>query len=142
MTLFQKDQVRRLRSEGMGYLKISACLGVSKNTIKSYCKRNNIRRVVAVPETKQENKEKEILVFCRNCGRSIIQRLGMKPRKFCSGECRTTWWNRNLNQVSKKSIYYLECAGCGKPFESYGTKNSKYCTHNCYIKDRFAKRGY
>ncbi|RXM53885.1 RNA polymerase subunit sigma-70, partial [Clostridium tetani] len=26
---------------------------------------------------------------------------------------------------------------CGKEFSAYGNKNRKYCSHNCYIRDRF-----
>jgi len=31
----------------------------------------------------------------------------------------------------------MTCARCGKEFTSYGNKNRKYCSHDCYIKARF-----
>ena len=29
------------------------------------------------------------------------------------------------------------CAYCGQPFQSYGNQTRKYCSHECYIHDRF-----
>ena len=142
MTSYQKEHVHRMRSEGMSYSKIAACLGLSENTIKSYCKRNNLGSVSVAPKIQQPDPktEKESSDFCKNCGQPIEPRPGLKPRKFCSDKCRTTWWNSHLDQVSRKSVYHLKCAACGKPFESYGNKSRKYCTHTCYIKDRFPKQ--
>ena len=137
MTLFQKEQVRRLRTEGMGYSKIAARLGISENTIKSYCKRNKLGGVMAASEPEQQDNGKEACAFCRNCGKPIERLLGVKPRKFCSDECRMVWWKKHPDQVSQKAVYHLECACCKKPFDSYGNKHRKYCSHACYIKERF-----
>ncbi len=139
MTLYQKEQLRRMRSEGKSYTKIAACLGLSENTIKSFCQRNNLGGMSATIKAKQADIGKQSINFCKNCGKSIEQQLGRKPRKFCSDECRIAWWNSHTDLVSQKSIYHLECSGCGKPFDSYGNKNRKYCTHACYIQDRFTK---
>ena len=142
MTSLQKEQVRRMRGEGISYSKIAESLGISENTVKSYCKRNNLR-VVCTPikvELPATEPEADTFEFCKNFGQPNEQRPGMKPRKFCSDKCRTTWWNSHLDQVSRKSVYHLECAACGKPFDSYGNKNRKYCTHACYINDRFPKQ--
>ncbi|MFX4263135.1 RNA polymerase subunit sigma-70 [Pelotomaculum propionicicum] len=136
-TLFQKEQVRRLRTEGMGYSKIAACLGISENTVKSHCKRNNLSGVMAASNPEQCDTRKEAYAFCKNCGKPIGQRPGVKPRKFCSDECRMTWWNNHPDQVSQKAVYHLECSGCKKPFDSYGNKHRKYCSHACYIRERF-----
>ena len=140
MTLFQKEQVRRMRGEGKSYSKIATCLGISENTIKSYCQRNNLGGINDTSKAGQADIEKEVFNFCKNCGKSIEQRPGRKQRKFCSDECRITWWNSHMDLVSQKSIYHLECMGCRKSFDSYGNKNRKYCTHACYIKDRFTKQ--
>lgn len=140
MTIFQREQVQRMRSGGISYSKIAVCLGISENTIKSYCQRNNLGGMNATLKAEQEDIEKEVFSFCKNCGRSIEQRPSKKPRKFCSDECRITWWNSHMDLVSQKSIHHLECVECRKPFDSYGNKNRKYCTHACYIKDRFIKQ--
>lgn len=140
MTLFQKGHVLRMRSEGKSYSKIAAYLGISENTIKSFCQRNNLGVSNAALKVENvSNNGTEALNFCKNCGKTIEQRSGKKPRKFCSDKCRMTWWNSHTEEVSKKSIYHLECEACNKPFESYGNMNRKYCTHSCYINDRFMK---
>lgn len=133
MTLFQKEQVRRMRNEGKSYSKIAVCLGISENTIKSYCQRNNIGGMNATSKAEQSDIGKEANNFCKNCDKSIEQQPGRKPRKFCSDKCRLTCWNSHMDMVSRKSIYHVECAGCRKPFDSYGNKNRKYCSHACYF---------
>ncbi len=139
MTKLQKEQVHSMRSEGKGYAKIAACLGLSENTIKSYCKRNNLGGVATESEPEGPDSEIEATSFCKNCGKPMEQHTGMKQRKFCSDKCRMTWWNCHTEQVSQNAIYHLECSGCKKPFDSYGNKTRKYCSHACYIKDRFGK---
>jgi len=135
MTLFQKEQISHMRCEGVGYTKIANSLGLSENTIKSYCRRNNIgscnnRRVLEVRETQ---------TTCKHCGKLLAQGTKGHPKKFCSEECRRNWWKENDSQSSKKAYYTLVCEECGKKFESYGNKTRKFCGHACYIKHRFEK---
>lgn len=42
MTDYQKTQIMKLRAEGLGYGRIAQQLGISLNTVKSYCRRNNV----------------------------------------------------------------------------------------------------
>ena len=42
MTDSQKREIANLRAKGNGYGKIALALGISQNTVKSYCRRNNI----------------------------------------------------------------------------------------------------
>lgn len=132
-----KEQIRILRLQGNGYLKISQSLGLSINTVKSYCRRNNLRGI----DVASLQKNTEELSSCKNCGSPLFQKKGSKPKKFCCDECRTAWWNSNLDLVNKKAVYSSVCAECGKTFESYGNKKRKYCCHSCYIKSRFGKTG-
>ena len=125
-----------MRNQGKGYKGIAALLSLSENTVKSFCKRNNL---LGAPVCTSENGVLNIgdTAFCKNCGKPIEIRQGVKPRKFCSDECRLTWWNGHTDQVTRKAIYQLRCVGCGNHFDSYGNKCRKYCTHSCYIKARF-----
>lgn len=41
MNTQQKTEIAYLRSQGYGYIKIAQALGLSKNTVKSYCMQNN-----------------------------------------------------------------------------------------------------
>lgn len=40
----------------------------------------------------------------------------------------------------ENAIYTYVCAVCGKQFEAYGNNHRKYCSHKCYINDRFYSR--
>lgn len=135
MNTMQKEQIRILRLQGTGYSKIAQSLGLSENTVKSFCKRNNLGGVAAAIL----QKDTEGQTFCKNCGNSLVQKQGSKPKKFCCSECRTSWWNSHLDSVNKKAVYSLVCIECGKTFESYGNKNRRYCCHPCYVIGRFGR---
>lgn len=130
MTEEQKNQIMSLREEGNGYKKIAQVLGISENTVKSYCKRNKMGGV-AEPTVPVDE------VKCLCCGKAVKQNPGRKQKKFCSDRCRMKWWNSHLDQVQKKANYEFICPVCKKPFTSYGNANRKYCSHECYIEDRF-----
>ena len=133
MNIQQKTEVASLRSQGFGYTKIAQALGLSKNTVKSYCKRNNLSGAAL------ENTDMPILTpsFCLECGKVITQVSGRKEKKFCSDECRHKWWNARPEKITRKALYSYTCACCGKPFTAYGNSRRKYCCHACYIADRF-----
>ena len=126
MTNEERLTVDRYRRSGIGYKKISQLTGISENTIKSYCKRNGMGGAIA------GNRD-----ICPSCGKELIQMRGRKPKKFCSDHCRNKWWNSHLDLVNRKTIYEYVCPYCHKPFTVYGNAHRKYCSHECYIKDRF-----
>ncbi len=134
MTDNQKLQIEKLREQGYGYTKIGQMLGISENTIKSFCRRNGLGGV-AIEKVAVPNKEEKH--FCLNCGREVKQNQGRKVKKFCSDKCRNKWWNGHLEQVNKKANYEYICPTCKKPFTAYGNANRKYCSHECYIRNRF-----
>lgn len=138
MTEQQKDQITQMRVDGLGYLKISQLLSLSINTVKTYCRRNGLRSEYVLPvEIPADNYVN--LNICRNCGKTVDQKAMGKRKKFCSDHCRVTWWNNHLNQVNRKAYYLITCQRCHKTFTSYGNKDRKYCSHACYITDRFRK---
>ena len=127
----QRQQVRKLRAEGYSYSKVAQALGLSENTIKTFCRRNGLGGVVESPVVTDE------IHHCLCCGTPVAQKSGRKEKKFCSDKCRNKWWNQNLDKVERKAIYEYECPYCKKPFTAYGNKHRKYCSHECYIADRF-----
>ncbi len=136
MTNEQQEKIRRLRLNGAGYTKVANELSMSKETVKSFCRRNGLAGRAEDMSAKQKEKEG---VICRNCGKPLEQSSGKKIRKFCSKQCRETWWKKNPEKIKKRAVYKYICANCGKEFEVYGNAHRKYCTHDCYIADRFKK---
>ena len=116
MTHGQKEQIDTLREQGNGYKRIAGILGVSVNTIASYC-----RRKTAV---------------CPCCGATLVMTPKHRKKKFCSDTCRLKWWYANSEKLNKKANYDCTCQFCGKVFVSYGNKNRKYCSRSCYGKSR------
>jgi len=132
MTIEQKEQIKRLREDGYGYGKIASMLGLSDNTVKSFCRRQGLTKVSA-----NKGGQGDDLHFCKCCGIPIVQMQGRKEKKFCSDTCRMRWWNSHLNEVKRKAVYEFECAFCHRLFTAYGNANRKYCSHDCYVEDRF-----
>lgn len=136
MTNEQQEKIRRLRLNGVGYTKVANELGLSKETVKSFCRRNGLSGRAEAMLVEQKAEEG---VLCRNCGKPLEQIPGKKIRKFCSKQCREIWWKNNPERIKKRAVYKYICANCGRKFEVYGNAHRKYCTHNCYIADRFKK---
>lgn len=132
MTKEQKEQIRKLRDSGYGYATIADALGLTKNQVSAFCRREGLAGVVA-----GETETIPDVNCCRCCGKRLTQTPGKKAAKFCSAACRTRWWNTHLDQVKRKAVYKFNCTGCGRAFTAYGNGNRKYCSHECYIRDRF-----
>ena len=122
----QKEKIIKMRRDGLSYSKISTALGISENTVKSFCRRNNLGSA---------NKEfffQRDGILCRQCRTPLIQTAGVKQKRFCSDKCRMAWWNDPPEAVNRKAIYTFTCPICGRDFESYGNKKRKYCSRACY----------
>ena len=132
MTEEQKTAIQDLRSKGEGYKKIAQELGLSENTIKSFCRRMQVLKVEAASIPEGET--------CECCGKPIKQTAGRKHKRFCSDACRRKWWNSHLHLVQRKAVYRLKCQHCGREFEIYGNSYRKYCCHACYIAERFGEK--
>jgi sigma-70 region 4 type 2 len=124
----EKARIIELREEGLSYTEIAKRMDISKNTIKSFCRRNGIT------ETKKDKRDLGVCEFCR---KPISQPVARKKKRFCSDSCRNKWWNSHMDEVDRKASYECVCRYCDKTFFSYGNKNRKYCSHQCYINDRF-----
>lgn len=132
MTFQQKEKIKHMRGGGYSYSRIAGTLGISENTVKSFCRRNNLGGV----STANANQVNGVL--CRQCGIQLTHTSGAKQKRFCSDKCRMTWWNAHPEAVRRKALYHFICAQCGATFESYGNKQRKYCSRACYGKSRAA----
>lgn len=135
MTELQKRKIGELREEGHSYASISKELSMSANTVKSYCRRNQITMPSRITEPRSKNRWDT----CANCGKPLEDGLTGRPKRFCSEDCRRAWWQNHSKESKRKAYYSLVCEECGISFESYGNKNRKFCSHACYIKNRFER---
>lgn len=132
MNDIQRQQIHTLRNAGYSYGKIATKLNINENTIKTYCKRHGLGGIAKkTPLTDSPFQQ------CLNCGISIQQNPRRKEKKFCSDKCRNMWWNSHLDKVNRKAYYQLTCQHCNRIFFSYGNKQRKYCSHDCYVQERF-----
>lgn len=127
MTNEQKCSLRNLRESGLPISSVAEQLGISANTVKSYCQRHNIH-----PLTQQ----KKSLRFCLQCHAEIPQTPHRKAKKFCCDKCRQLWWTQHSSMIRRSSQIKLICPVCGKPFQSYKSKQRKYCSRICYGKSK------
>ena len=122
MTPEEKSSLSAMRKAGRSYTEIAAELGISKNTVKTFCRRNGL-----TPEV--ESKPVEVTPspatdrLCPQCGRPVIQPECRKQKKFCSDTCRNRWWNSHMNMVkghAKASGVQGQCtekADCQRPWQ-------------------------
>ena len=123
MTQEQKILILHYREQHMTYRQIGEKLGLSPDTVKTFCRRN----------TPQEDRtETSASSQCRNCGAPVHLLPGRRERLFCSPACRTAYWRKH-NLLGKDPRY---CAGCGALLTG-GSASRKYCGHACYIRHRF-----
>ncbi len=125
MTAAQKQRITYLRGRGDSYATIAADLGISANTVKSYCRRNNIGVAIKREQPVAAN-------TCSNCGRPLRHTPGAKRKRFCSDECRMAWWKAHPEAMNRKAFYCFVCLSCGKEFEAYGNRHRKYCSRSCF----------
>jgi len=135
MTALQKERIALMRGKGYSYAGIAAALGISENTVKSYCRRNNLGAGHIAEQASVT------AGTCENCGRQLKHVPKAKKKCFCSDKCRMVWWNSHPEAVNRKAYYQFRCAACGTPFESYGNAHRKYCSRACFGVARRASDG-
>ena len=132
MTNEQREKITALRHQGFGYTAIANSVGLSKDSVKAYCRSHGLAGEKAESHSLAEVPTQ----LCLNCGKTLIQFPGRKQKKFCCPECRTAWWNAHPERVQRKAYYTLTCRHCGKQFESYGNAHRMFCSRDCYLRFR------
>ena len=97
MTNEQRMIVSALRAQGMGYGAIARKVGISENTVKSFCRRNAQKEDKLSVTGADEHR-------CLCCGAPVAQNACRKEKKFCSDKCRNKWWNAHLDKVDRRAI--------------------------------------
>ena len=67
---------------------------------------------------------------CMQCGMLFEKTWTGRPKLFCSEKCRRKWHENHPR------FYEHECQYCGIQYKSRAHL-AKYCSHKCYIRDRF-----
>lgn len=135
MTEGQKNSIIKCRNSGLGYGATAKETGLTKDAVAAFCRRNGLTGNRAEPAPQETGSR------CKECGAALQQAEGMKKRVFCCAECRKKWWKEHPEKLNKKAVYTYTCAGCGREFTAYGNSGRKYCSHGCYISDRFGGGG-
>lgn len=136
VTQQQKEQISTLRASGISFGKIATTLGISVNTVKSYCKRNPITAAPAPAPV-----QSKCTAHCPRCNAVLEQSPGHRQKRFCSAKCRTAWWKAHLEQMERKKLFQIECRHCGTVFLQYGSRPRKFCSRGCYLAHRHAQAG-
>ncbi len=82
-----KEQVIKLKKEGLSFKKISDQLSIPENEVRKICRKAG--RSLLIGE-------------CKNCKTEVKSIKGRKVRQFCSDRCRWDWWN-NKHKLERKS---------------------------------------
>ena len=136
VTQQQKEQISKLRASGASFGKIASALGVSINTVKSYCQRNPISAEAAPAPKTPSNTDR-----CPQCNAMLEQSPGHRQKRFCSPKCRMAWWSAHPEQMVRKNLSRVECLHCGKVFLQYGNRPRKFCSQICYFAHRYGQGG-
>ncbi len=138
MTKEQKEQIYKLRLDGLGYKTIAKTLDLNADSIKSYCKRHHLngsRQLVALnAEVIEENND-----LCKYCSNPIRKKKMGRTKKFCNEDCRRKWWKKHQDKrkLKETATYHYTCPVCGKDFSAYGNSKRQYCSIQCCVKNRF-----
>lgn len=122
MTSTEKDRIVQLQRQGYGYKRIAAMLDLPVNGVKSFCRRH--------PQD-----DNLLPGMCPQCGATVEQVPKRKQKRFCSPQCRTTWWNAHKGLVQRRTYFEGVCPQCGKAFRLYGRKGT-YCSRACFADAR------
>jgi hypothetical protein len=118
-----------MRHERMTHIAIAETLGLSANTVKSFCHREKIDSK-RIPNSIEQD-------CCKLCGTPLEHHVGSKKKTFCNDQCRYTWWNENRSITGRITTYRLTCLFCGAAFKSKNKR--KYCGHDCYLRSRYGE---
>ena len=128
ITQQHKNEINRLRDEGLSYRDIADRLSLPLGTVKSICHRKR----EDMPTASRQGD------LCRQCGEALMPSTQSAVKRFCSDACRMAWWKAHPEALNRKAVYHITCALCGAAFESYGNAHRKYCSRACYSKARRA----
>ncbi|WP_243128893.1 RNA polymerase subunit sigma-24 [Clostridium novyi] len=135
MTDEQKEKIKQLRQQGIGYKQIANEIGLSRDSVRGYCRKHGLDGFgeELAMKHKMLMQEEFIYILCLQCGKEIKQNATGRKRKYCSMECKRLW-----DKIHRKA-FELKCSYCGKEFKSLGIKHLKYCSRTAILKIGFGE---
>ena len=118
MTQQKREAIYALRKAGRSYSEIADTLSLSRNTVKSLCRRfceSNEVETPIIPEVAQ----------CLQCGAELVASRNHKSRRFCSEACRRAWWVEHPAARNPRTVASRACACCGETFLDYPKSQRK-----------------
>jgi hypothetical protein len=123
MTATDKDNIRQLRGDGLGYKAIASKLELPVASVKGFCQRSGL----------SASADSGASAACLQCGKPLGERLpGAERKKFCSDACRNKWWSAKREPKEQDRRV---CAYCRRVF--FDRKPRKYCGVPCSTAARF-----
>lgn len=127
VTNAEKNYIIQHRQAGKSCNEIARELGLSANTVKSFCRRNNIAPVEQAASIKTAEGT------CDQCGAKVARQAHRKAKRFCSDACRLSWWHAHRELAGNAAE--RRCSYCGIIFHS--VREQKYCSRTCYFSARY-----
>ena len=115
-----KKEIIELKESGFSYKEVSELTGVKENTIKTVVRR---ARLALIPKDR-----------CKCCGKILHHVKNKKKKMFCSMKCRMRYYRYHPECINRKAQLTKICPVCGKEYLVYPSKNSKFCSLECYHK--------
>lgn len=133
MTEEQRLQIKVMRYQRIGYMKITEATGLLRDSVRFYCKRNGLDGFGKDLKVKIDEKfiSEVSYQYCLSCGLKLEHPKRGAKKKYCSLACKRDWERDN------PKLYKLHCDYCRKEYISERVKKRKFCSNDCYVRDRF-----
>ena len=103
MTNQQREKITELRVRGLGYTAIANAVGLSKDSVKAYCRSHHLGK------NTDHSADYSPAQLCLHCGKELVHTPGKREKKFCCPECRQAWWNSHPQEVRRRAVYSFTC---------------------------------
>lgn len=89
-----REEIRYLRLRGIGYKRIATELGLSLNTVRSFCVRHGLGG--------NRNADGTVQHPCRYCGKDVPQTPHRREKFYCSDKCRCSYFYEQKKKTAAK----------------------------------------
>lgn len=89
-----REEIRYLRLRGIGYKRIATELGLSLNTVRSFCVRHGLGG--------NRNADGTVQHPCRYCGKDVPQTPHRREKFYCSDKCRCSYFYEQKKKAGAK----------------------------------------